>query len=291
MPQTNAQCLIPNPCVILIRPQLGENIGAVARAMANFGLAELRMVAPRDGWPNSRAFEVSSGATHILEQARIFPDFAAATADCHQLYATTARPRDMEKRVVTPREAAEEIAQLIHPLPSPPPQAGEGMFLSTLPVGGRVREGVLIALVFGPERTGLENAEIAQCDTIITIPTDPEFFSLNLAQSVIVVGYELWCARAHRMTDDSGRMTEHAPSSSVIRHPSSALATKADWHGLFGQLEGYLDEVNYYRVPEKKDVMWQNLQTMLMRGQWTAQELQSFRGLLRSLWERERKAR
>ncbi|MDX2113086.1 MAG: RNA methyltransferase [Alphaproteobacteria bacterium] len=280
-----------SPAVILVRPQLGENIGAVARAMANFGLTELRMVAPRDGWPNSRAFEVSSGATHILEQAQIFADFASATADCHQLYATTARPRDMEKRVVTPREAAAEIMLQYNPHPNLVPER-EKELTTPSPFQGEGRgEGYRAALVFGPERTGLENAEIAQCDTIITIPTDPEFFSLNLAQSVIVVGYELWCARAHRMTDDSGRMTEHAPSSSVIRHPSSALATKADWHGLFGQLEGYLDEVNYYRVPEKKDVMWQNLQTMLMRGQWTAQELQSFRGLLRSLWERERKAR
>jgi tRNA/rRNA methyltransferase len=251
------------PAVILVRPQLGENIGAVARAMANFSLSELRMVAPRDGWPNSRAFEVSSGATHILEQARIFPDFAAATADCHQLYATTARPRDMEKRVVTPKEAASEMVGLSQ----------------------------RIALVFGPERTGLENSEIAQCDTIITIPTSPDFFSLNLAQSVIVVGYELWCARAPQMTDDRWQIADESSSPSVIRHPSSALATKADWHGLFGQLEQYLDEVNYYRVPEKKEVMWQNLQTMLMRGQWSAQELQSFRGLLRSLWERDRKKR
>jgi tRNA/rRNA methyltransferase len=246
-----------SPAVILVRPQMGENIGAVARAMANFSLSELRMVAPRDGWPNSRAFEVSSGATHILEQARIFPDFASATADFHQLYATTARPRDMEKRVVTPRQAASEI----------------------------VDSSARIALVFGPERTGLENAEVAQCDTIITIPTDPDFFSLNLAQSVIVVGYELFCQSSEFRIQSSGKKM-----ATELRTPNSKLlATKHDWQGLFGQLEGYLDEVNYYRVPEKKEVMWQNLQTMLMRGQWSAQELQSFRGLLRSLWERSRK--
>lgn len=246
------------PVVVLVRPQLGENIGAVARAMANFSLTELRMVAPRDGWPNPRAFEVSSGATHILEQAKIFPDFESATADFHHLYATTARPRDMEKRVVTPREAASEMIGLSQ----------------------------RIALVFGPERTGLENTEIAQCDTIITIPTSPDFFSLNLAQSVIVVGYELFQAAGVR-----GQGSEKENSLMIPDSRSPTPAQKADWHGLFGQLESYLDEVNYYRVPEKKEVMWQNLQTMLMRGGWNAQELQSFRGLLRSLWERDRKKR
>lgn len=279
----NAETQTPKPVVILVRPQMGENIGAVARAMANFSLSELRMIAPRDGWPNSRAFEVSSGATHILEQAQIFPDFASATADCHQLYATTARPRDMEKRVVTPREAAKEIALKCNPHPNLLPEREKELTAPSLLQGEGRGEGYRTALVFGPERTGLENAEIAQCDTLITIPTDLEFFSLNLAQSVIVVGYELFQARHEwQATSD-----EHKQNVLTAHH--SSLATKQDWHGLFGQLEGYLDEVNYYRVPEKKEVMWQNLQTMLMRGQWSAQELQSFRGLLRALWERKRK--
>jgi tRNA/rRNA methyltransferase len=253
------------PVVILVRPQLGENIGAVARAMANFGLTELRLVAPRDGWPNPRALEVSSGAGHIVEAASVYPDFNSATADLQLLYATTARPRDMEKRVLTPRQAAED---------SPP-------HTSLSPEG---RGGSKIGLVFGPERTGLENSEIAASDVIITIPTSGEHSSLNLAQSVVVVGYEWWSAQARRLTDDSGQMTNASPS-------SSDLATKADWQSLFTQLESYLDDTNYYRVDHKKPIMWQNLQTMLQRGLWSEQELRSFRGMLRAIWEREKKNR
>jgi tRNA/rRNA methyltransferase len=236
------------PVVILVRPQLGENIGAVARAMANFGLSELRLVAPRDGWPNQRAIEVSSGAGHIIEAAKLYVDFSSATADMHMLYATTARPRDMEKRVITPQEATQEIASIEHHS----------------------------ALVFGPERTGLENEEIAACDTIITIPTTPDYSSLNIAQSVVLVAYEWFKASGQGV---------------LPRKDTSEKAPKSEWQGLFGQLEAYLDEVNYYRVEHKKPIMWQNLQTMLMRGNWSAQELQSFRGLLRSLWERDRKRR
>jgi len=239
---------MPSPCIILVRPQLGENIGAVARAMANFGLNELRLVAPRDGWPNQRAIEVSSGASHIIEAAKVFPDFASATADTELLYATTARPRDMEKRVLMPTEATAEITAC----------------------GNRC------ALIFGPERTGLENEEIAVCDTIITIPTSADFSSLNIAQSVVVVCYE-WLKSS---TNPKLAVKEPAP-----------LAAKSEWQGLFTQLEAYLDEVNYYRVEHKKPIMWQNLQTMLTRGNWSEQELRSFRGMLRSIWERTRKSR
>lgn len=237
---------MPLPVIILVRPQLGENIGAVARAMANFGLSELRLVAPRDGWPNQRAIEVSSGAGHIIEAAKLYPDFASATADIHVLYATTARPRDMEKRVLTPAEATAEIATSNH----------------------------TAAIIFGPERTGLENEEVAASDVIITIPTSTEYSSLNIAQSVVVVCYE-WL--------------KVSTGGTLEQKESLPLATKEEWQGLFGQLETYLDETNYYRVDHKKPIMWQNLQTMLMRGAWSEQELRSFRGMLRTIWERDRK--
>ncbi len=236
------------PVILLVRPQLGENIGAVARAMHNFGLSELRLVAPRDGWPNQRAIEVSSGASHIIEAAKLYPDFANATADLHMLYATTARRRDMEKRTLTPQNAAQEIVSSEHKT----------------------------AFVFGPERTGLENEEVAQSDAIITIPTAPENASLNIAQSVVITGYEWFKASA-----------KTAPIASDSPEP----AVKSEWQAMFSQLEQYLDETNYYRVAHKKTVMWQNLQTLLMRGGWSEQELRSFRGMLRSIWERERRNR
>lgn len=239
---------MPAPVVILVRPQMGENIGAVARAMTNFGLKELRLVAPRDGWPNRKATEMAAGALHIIQGAKVFATFAEATADIQRVYATTARPRDMEKQVLEPAEA---------------------MALMTEQQQG----GWSCALVYGPERTGLENEEIAMCDTLITIPTSPENSSLNLAQACVVVGYEWWRRQGAKV-------------------PAQALpevAPKEDWQGLFGQLEQYLDEVNYYRVAEKKVIMWQNLQTMFLRAQWSAQEVRSMRGLLRAIWEQKRK--
>ncbi len=233
---------MPTPIIILVRPQMGENIGAVARAMMNFGLSELRIVAPRDGWPNPRAIEVASGAGHIIEAAQIFADLPSAAHDIQLLYATTARPRDMEKRAVMPPEAMAEI----HKAPE------------------------RCALVFGPERTGLENEEIAFCDTIVTIPTSPEHSSLNIAQSAVIMGYEWW---------------QIAQDISANANATSELATKGEMQGLFEQLEKILDESNYYRVEHKKPIMWQNMQTMLLRGKWSSQEVQSFRGMLRVLWE------
>jgi tRNA/rRNA methyltransferase len=236
------------PVVILVRPQLGQNIGAVARAMSNFGLKELRIVAPRDGWPNARAAETASGGEGIIHAATIFADFDAATADIHVAYATTARPRDMEKRVADPGAALPELKT-------------------------QVDAGRRVALVFGPERTGLENEEIVRCDALMTIPTAPENSSLNIAQSAVVVFYEWW---------------KQAQLPAVARELPE-IAPKEDWQGLFTQLEAYLDEVNYYRVADKKIIMWQNLQNLLLRGAWSAQEVRSVRGMLRSIWERKRK--
>lgn len=151
------------PKIILVRPQMGENIGAVARAMSNFGLCELRIVAPRDGWPNEAAVAMASGAAPIIHAAQLYATVPEALADIQHAYATTARPRDVEKRVVTPKEAVCEIAT----------------------------SGEQVAFVFGPERTGLENDDLSWCRTIVTIPT-AENASLNLAQSAVLMGYEWW---------------------------------------------------------------------------------------------------
>jgi len=234
------------PVVILVRPQMGENIGAVARAMSNFGLKELRLAAPRDGWPNPKALEMAAGAESIIESAKIFSDFKAAMADVQLAYATTARSRDMEKRVVEPNIAMQEIAS----------QAPE----------------VRVALVFGPERSGLENEEVTWCDTLITIPTAPENSSLNLAQSMVILGYEWW----------------RQEGGGVINRELTESAPREEWEGLFGQLEGYLDTVEYFRVPEKKPLMWQNLQNMLLRAQLNSQEMRTLRGMFRALREPRR---
>ena len=275
----HALCL--TPIVILIRPQMGENIGAVARAMSNFGLKELRLVAPRDGWPNLKALEMAAGAEAIIQAAAVYPDFAGAMADAQLAYATTARPRDMEKRVLEPAAAMQEIKEM---LSSPSPPEGEGgvgglatdskpeRVASPLPnppsQGGR---GLKIALVFGPERSGLANEDITLCDTLITIPTAPENSSLNLAQSMVILGYE-WL----RASGDP----------QAVRRELSEIAPHEEWQGLFGQLESYLDASEYFRVPHKKPVMWQNLENMLLRARFSSQEVRTFRGMLRSLWER-----
>lgn len=242
------------PVVTLVRPQMGENIGAVARAMSNFGLEELRIVAPRDGWPNPKAAEMAAGAESIINDARIYPDFASSMADIHSAYATTARPRDMNKRVVTVEAAMQEIVDLI------------------LPLSQRDRE-FKVALVFGPERTGLENEEITLCDSIITIPTSEKNRSLNIAQSSVIVGYEWLKASTKEFKNNPALTTQHS-------------APKSDMLALFDQLEEYLDKAEYFRTAGKKPIMWQNLKNLLLRGAWSEQEVRTFRGVLRSLWER-----
>jgi tRNA/rRNA methyltransferase len=234
------------PAVILVRPQMGENIGAVARAMSNFGLEELRIVAPRDGWPNPKAVEMAAGAEPIIANAQIYPDFVSSLYDVQLAFATTARPRDMEKRVLEPRAALAEVA-------------------------GECAQGRKVALVFGPERTGLENEEVNRCDTLITIPTSEANRSINLAQCSVLVAYEWMYA---------GRKPD-----AVVRDLPD-IAPHAEWEGLFGQLEDYLDAADYFRVAHKKPSMMQNLRAMLLRSRMSSQEVRTYRGMLRALWER-----
>lgn len=241
------------PTIILIRPQMGENIGAVARAMSNFGLSELRIVAPRDGWPNPKSREMAAGAEDIINSATIYPDFAAAMADINAAYATTARPRYMNKRVVLPQHAMQEIIEYLKTQAS-----------SLKPFK--------VALVFGPERSGIGNEEITLCDSIITIPTDKKNPSLNLAQASVIIGYE-WM----KASSECGVLG--------VECGDNIPAPKADMFRMFEQLEKYLDQAEYFRTAHKKTIMWQNLKNMLLRGKWTEQEIRTFRGMLRSLWE------
>ena len=235
---------IKPPAVILNAPQLAENIGAVARAMANFGLEDLRLVRPRDGWPQERAWASASGAEWPLEHARVFTTLAEAAADLQLLYATTARPRELRLPVLTPREAAAGL----HAASS----AGQ-------PVG----------LLFGGERAGLESDDIAICQAIITVPIDPKFRSLNLAQSVAVTAYE-W------------RMA-------VLDRPPAAFrgeaepAAQAALQGLYGHLEAELETSGFFHPPEKTPGMIRNLRAILARARLSDQEVSTLRGVITAL--------
>ncbi|MCK5499704.1 MAG: RNA methyltransferase, partial [Tritonibacter mobilis] len=155
----------PQPHFVLVRPQMGENIGGAARAMWNFGLDRMRIVAPRDGWPNQKAVAMASGAGRLLDEAQLAQDLPEALADCTYVFATTARPRELTKPVFSPEGAMKKAAELL-------------------------RQGEKVAVLFGPERAGLENDDIAKANAIITVPVNPEFASLNLAQCVLLTAYE-----------------------------------------------------------------------------------------------------
>ena len=234
------------PTIILTRPQMGENIGAAARAMANFGLRELRLVAPRDGWPNPKASDTAGRALDIIDDATLHATARDAVADCQFVLATTARERAMNLPVMDVRAAAAELAH-------------------------RTARGEKCAVLFGPERTGLENEEVTLANAVVTIPVSAEYASLNLGQAVVVVAYE-WM------------MAKLAAASSVdaVQEP---LAARGELQGLFGQLEAALDDVNFWRVPQKKELMWRNIRAGLTRAELTTQEVATWRGVVRALRE------
>ncbi len=237
------------PAVILVDPQLGENIGMCARAMLNCGLTELRLVRPRDGWPSESAVSAASGADRILAEARLFDDTTAAVADLQRVFATTARLRDMEKPLLTPREAAAELRSA---------------------AAGGERAGLLI----GPERAGLVNDDVALADLAITVPLNPAFSSHNLAQSVLLVGYEWFQAGAEA---PPGRLTRAGAES----------ASKAELVNFFGRLEQALDETGFLYPVEKRPVMVRNIRNLFTRAALTAQEVQTLHGILSALRKRD----
>jgi tRNA/rRNA methyltransferase len=230
------------PILVLVRPQMGENIGASARAMLNFGLEHMRLVAPRDGWPNPAAVAMASGASKVLDHARVFPDVPAALADCTRVYATTARGRELTRPVLTP-EAAMADAR------------------------ARIAAGERVAVLFGPERAGLENDDIVPAQVIVTVPVNPEFYSLNLAQCVLLMAYE-W-----------GRQT--LPPFSAPAGPDPA--TGDDVARLAQHFDERLGETGFFFPPEKAPVMRQTLRAMLYRWGLTRPEVQTLHGVLRHL--------
>ena len=228
------------PVIVLVRPQLGENIGKAARAMLNFGLTEMRLVSPRDGWPNPSAGPAASGADIVLEQAQVFETVADAVADCAHVYATTVRKRGVTKPVVTPEQAALEVR------------------------GAAGRS----AILFGPERSGLDTDDVALARTILTVPINPEFGSLNLAQAVILVAYE-W---------SKGEALASPPATDLLP-PGS----QEELEGMIGQLEVMLIKSGYYYPPERVAVNRLTLRTLLTRPGWNPQELRTLRGVLSAL--------
>jgi tRNA/rRNA methyltransferase len=240
------------PAVILVRPQLAVNIGLCARAMANFGLDDLRLVNPREGWPRSDdyrevAYSAAAGATGLLDSARVFPSVNAAVADLHHVYASTARERGQMKAVLTPSAA-----------------------MSTTASADGERRGIL----FGPERTGLDNDEVAIADSIITFPSNPAYASLNLSQAVLICGYEWFkAARGDK------------PPPATIPRPNAPRAQREMLLAFFDYLEAKLDENGFFRPVTKKPGMRRNLRNIFHRIELTQQDVRTLWGAVVRLVE------
>jgi tRNA/rRNA methyltransferase len=233
------------PSFVLVRPQMGENIGAAARAMWNFGLDRMRVVAPRDGWPNQRAVAMASGAGRLLDEAGLFADLPAALADCTYTYATTARPRGLTKPVFSP-EAAMKDASL------------------------RVANGEKVAVIFGPERAGLENDDIAQANAIISVPVNPEFASLNLGQCVLLTAYE-WRRQTTQIVHETVDMAK------------TEWASGLEVEKLAQHYEERLQEAGFFFPEAKAEGMKINLRNLWSRMRLTRADVQMLHGVMRQM--------
>jgi tRNA/rRNA methyltransferase len=228
------------PVIVLVRPQLGQNIGKAARAMLNFGLTEMRLVAPRDGWPNPDAGPAASGADIVLEEAQVFDSVEAAIADCSTVFASTVRRRDLVMPVVGPEEMADRI------------------------VASPERS----AILFGPERSGLETEDVALANAIVTVPINPEFGSLNLAQAVILLAYE-WSKRSELAQPTVKDLEPPAPHGEV--------------EGLIGQLNEELEAKGYFHPPSRTQATKNTLRTIFTKTGWSSREVKAVRGVLKAL--------
>ena len=242
------KCLMPlltrQPAFVLVRPQMGENIGAAARAMWNFGLDRMRITAPRDGWPNPKAVAMASGAGRLLDEAQIFDTTAEAIADCTYVYATTARPRELTKPVFSPEHAMKDAAT-------------------------RIATGQSVAVLFGPERTGMENDDISRANAIITVPVNPDFPSLNLAQCVLLTGYE-W----RRATTE----IEHATVSL-----EGDWATQLEIEKLAEHYEERMQDAGFFFPEHKEASMKTNLRNLWSRMPLTRADVQTLHGVMRQM--------
>jgi len=245
--KTKTWVVRPGPCVILVEPQLADNIGSVARAMANFGLSELRLVSPRQGWPAERAYVMAAGANRVLDGAKLFDSVEAAIGDLNFIFAATARAHDQAKPVVDPAAAAVLSVEMA--------AAGMG-----------------VGLMFGRERNGLENHEVALADQIVTLPVNPAFASLNLAQAVVIVAYEWF------KSSTGGALPFGTPQRSDAAPRQQLLA-------FFGNLEHELEKVEFFRPPDKRETMVINLRNIFSRMNPTKQDIQTLHGVLMAIAE------
>jgi tRNA/rRNA methyltransferase len=243
-----------SPAIILVEPQMGENIGAAARAMANFGLRDLRLVKPRDGWPNPKARASASGASAIVDDARVFETTEAAVADLNFVYAATARTRDLPKQVVGPREAIVALRE-------------------------RAAAGQTTGVLFGRERWGLTNDEVALADAIVTYPVNPAFASLNVAQAVLLLSYE-WL---------SAGLDGTLPTRAGVPDIDVSPAPKAHLLGLMRHIEEALEPTGYFRTEDMKPTMVQNLRAILQRAGLTKDEIDVLHGVVGALERRHEK--
>ncbi|MCH2078682.1 MAG: RNA methyltransferase [Rhodobacteraceae bacterium] len=234
----------PQPTFVLVRPQMGENIGAAARAMWNFGLDRMRIVAPRDGWPNQKAVAMASGAGRLLDEAMLTDDLPGALEDATYVFATTARPRDITKPVFAPERAMQVAAE-------------------------KIAAGEKVAVLFGPERAGLENDDVARANAIITVPVNPEFFSLNLAQCVLLTGYE-W----QRASTDYEM---------EVNDPRGDWANGEEVEALARHYEEKLDDAGFFWPEAKAPNMKLNLRNLWSRMPLTRADVQTLHGLLRQM--------
>jgi tRNA/rRNA methyltransferase len=242
------------PAIILVEPQLGENIGTTARAMLNCGLTEMRLVKPRDGWPNPYAEAAASGADVVLEGATLFATTEEAVADLEHIYATSARPRDMAKPVLHPRRLAGDL------------RAAQ-------------KAGATTGILFGPERTGLRNEHLVLAEALVEVPLNPAFCSLNLAQAVLLVGYEWF---------QSG-LEEEALEDAVLPYPGARAARSDEVQRFFEHLEAELDESGFLRPPEKRPRMVRNIRNIFLRARLSDNEVQTLRGVVRYLARRKQR--
>ena len=240
---TGSNAKISGPAIILIDPQLGENIGMVARAMLNCGLTDLRLVRPRDGWPSEKAAKASSGADLVLEKARIFNNTSEAIGNLSLVFAATKRERDMTKRAVTLEKAAKEIVDV-----------------------GRIGCGVL----FGGEANGLTNDDVSLANSVLTVSLNPEFSSLNLSQAVLLIAYEIFKIKS-------------GTASTQLAIQTNCHANKKEMLGLFNHLENALDDSGFFHVREKRPTMVRNLRNLIQRANPTEQEVRTLRGVISSL--------
>ncbi|MDF1715731.1 MAG: RNA methyltransferase [Antarcticimicrobium sp.] len=235
----------PQPAFVLVRPQMGENIGAAARAMWNFGLDRMRLVAPRDGWPNPKAVAMSSGAGRLLDEAGLFADVAGAVGDCSFVFATTARQRGLTKPVYSPERAMALAAE-------------------------KIAAGEKVAVMFGPERAGLENDDVARANAIISVPVNPEFASLNLAQCVLLTGYE-WRRQVSEITHETVEMAR------------ADWASGIEMEKLAAHYEDRLGEAGFFFPPEKAESMKLNLRNLWSRMRLTRADVQMLHGVMRQM--------